>query len=113
VPTHSHTDTDEPTADVEADVFIETDQELDSIIAVADRFLDFSNIGGMEELKERIRSFTALQAVEKRLSRVLQRVNVVPILSTYPSTIYSQNGLAKPNSAYTRSLRKLDESPPQ
>lgn len=55
VPTHSHTDTDEPTADVEADVFIETDQELDSIIAVADRFLDFSNIGGMEELKERIR----------------------------------------------------------
>ena len=55
MPTHSHTDTDEPATDVEADVFIETDQELDSIIAVADRFLDFSNIGGMEELKERIR----------------------------------------------------------
>lgn len=47
--------TPNPSAEIEPDEFIETDAELDAIIAAADRFLDFSNIGGMEQLKERIR----------------------------------------------------------
>ena len=51
---HSDSDTS-TTEEVEPDAFIETDSELDAIISASERFLDFSNIGGMEALKERIR----------------------------------------------------------
>jgi len=40
---------------MEADDFIETDSEVDEMLAQQDRLIDFSDIGGMEGLKERIR----------------------------------------------------------
>jgi SpoVK/Ycf46/Vps4 family AAA+-type ATPase len=40
---------------VEPDDFIETDSEVDEMLAQQDRLIDFSDIGGMEALKERIR----------------------------------------------------------
>ena len=41
--------------EVEPDDFIETDSAVDEMLAQQDRLIDFSDIGGMEALKERIR----------------------------------------------------------
>lgn len=42
-------------ADLEDEDFVETDRAVDEMLAQQDHLIDFSHIGGMEELKERIR----------------------------------------------------------
>lgn len=51
---HSSQPLDAP-AQIEKDHFIETDPEVDEFLAMQDRLIDFSHVGGMEDLKERIR----------------------------------------------------------